>query len=63
MALLEEAHVATVHGAAYGMSPYLRVSTATDDEVARQGRLPTHRRLLRRLALNRLPPPLGGGLG
>ena len=32
MALLEENLVATVHGAAYGMSPYLRVSTATDDE-------------------------------
>jgi aspartate aminotransferase len=31
MALLEEQLVATVHGAAYGMSPYLRVSTATDD--------------------------------
>jgi len=32
MALLEENLVATVHGAAYGMSPYLRVSTATDDD-------------------------------
>ena len=32
MALLEENLVATVHGEAYGMSPYLRVSTATDDE-------------------------------
>ena len=31
MALLEEAHVATVHGAAFGMSPYLRISYATDD--------------------------------
>jgi aspartate aminotransferase len=31
MALLEEQLVATVHGAAYGMSPYLRISTATDD--------------------------------
>jgi aspartate aminotransferase len=37
MALLEEAHVATVHGAAYGMSPYLRVSTATDDESLAEG--------------------------
>jgi len=37
MALLEEAHVATVHGAAYGMSPYLRVSTATDDASLAEG--------------------------
>ena len=37
MALLEEAHVATVHGAAYGMSPYLRVSTATDDDSLAEG--------------------------
>ena len=32
MALLEEQLVATVHGAAYGMSPYVRISTATDDD-------------------------------
>ena len=32
MALLEEQLVATVHGEAYGMSPYLRISTATGDE-------------------------------
>ena len=31
VALLEEQLVATVHGEAYGMSPYLRISTATDD--------------------------------
>jgi aspartate aminotransferase len=31
MALLQEAHVATVHGAAFGMSPYLRISYATDE--------------------------------
>lgn len=31
-ALLEEAHVALVHGAAFGMSPYLRISYATDDD-------------------------------
>ena len=30
-ALLEEGHVALVHGAAYGMSPYLRISYATDE--------------------------------
>ncbi|WP_419758878.1 pyridoxal phosphate-dependent aminotransferase [Acidisoma sp.] len=30
-ALLEEQHVAVVHGAAFGMSPYLRISYATDD--------------------------------
>jgi aspartate aminotransferase len=31
LALLEEAHVGTVAGAAFGMSPYLRISTATSD--------------------------------
>ncbi|HUA77359.1 MAG TPA: pyridoxal phosphate-dependent aminotransferase [Acetobacteraceae bacterium] len=31
LALLEEAHVAVVHGAAFGMSPYLRISYATDE--------------------------------
>jgi aspartate aminotransferase len=31
MALLEEQLVALVHGAAFGMSPYLRISTATDE--------------------------------
>lgn len=31
MALLEEQHVAVVHGAAFGMSPHLRISYATDD--------------------------------
>jgi aspartate aminotransferase len=31
LALLEEAHVAVVHGASYGMSPYIRISYATDD--------------------------------
>ncbi len=31
LALLDEQHVATVHGAAFGMSPYLRISYATDD--------------------------------
>ena len=31
LALLEEAHVATVHGASFGMSPYLRISYATDE--------------------------------
>ncbi len=31
LALLEEQHVALVHGAAFGMSPYLRISYATDD--------------------------------
>ncbi len=31
MALLEEQHVALVHGAAFGMSPYVRISYATDD--------------------------------
>jgi len=31
LALLEERHVAVVHGAAFGMSPYLRLSYATDE--------------------------------
>ncbi len=31
MALLEEQHVAVVHGAAFGMSPHVRISYATDD--------------------------------
>jgi aspartate aminotransferase len=31
LALLDEQHVALVHGAAFGMSPYLRISYATDD--------------------------------
>ncbi len=36
-ALLEEAHVALVPGASYGMSPYVRVSTASDDAVLIEG--------------------------
>lgn len=31
LALLEERHVALVHGRAFGMSPYLRISYATND--------------------------------
>ena len=31
MALLEEQHVAVVHGAAFGMSPHVRISYATDE--------------------------------
>ncbi|TCH95984.1 pyridoxal phosphate-dependent aminotransferase [Roseococcus sp. SYP-B2431] len=34
-ALLEEAHVAVVQGAAYGMSPYVRISYATDMDSLR----------------------------
>ena len=37
LALLEEHYVATVHGAAYHMSPYLRISTATADEELLEG--------------------------
>ncbi len=37
LALLEEAHVAVVQGASYGMSPYVRISTATDDETLAEG--------------------------
>lgn len=36
-ALLEEKHVATVQGAAYGMSPYFRISYATDVASLREG--------------------------
>lgn len=36
LALLEEAHVALVQGAAYGMSPYVRISYATDTESLRE---------------------------
>jgi aspartate aminotransferase len=35
-ALLEEGHVATVQGSAFGMSPYLRISYATDTETLRE---------------------------
>jgi aspartate aminotransferase len=31
LALLDEGHVAVVHGAAFGMSPYIRISYATDE--------------------------------
>ena len=37
LALLEEKYVATVHGAAYHMSPYLRISTATADDELIEG--------------------------
>jgi aspartate aminotransferase len=33
LALLEEQHVAVVQGAAFGMSPYLRLSVASDDDT------------------------------
>ena len=36
LALLEEKHVAAVQGAAYGMSPYLRISYATDAASLRE---------------------------
>jgi aspartate aminotransferase len=36
-ALLEEQHVATVQGSAYGMSPYFRISYATDMETLKEG--------------------------
>ena len=35
MALLAEAHVATVQGAAFAMSPHIRISTATAEETLR----------------------------
>ncbi|MDE2005166.1 MAG: pyridoxal phosphate-dependent aminotransferase [Rhodospirillales bacterium] len=36
-ALLEEAHVAIVPGSSYGMSPYIRVSTASEEPVLIEG--------------------------
>jgi aspartate aminotransferase len=36
MALIDEQHVGVVHGAAYGMSPYIRISYATDTESLRE---------------------------
>ena len=36
MALLQEAHVAVVPGVAFGMSPYLRISFATGDNLLRE---------------------------
>jgi aspartate aminotransferase len=36
LALLEEKYVAAVQGSAYGMSPYLRISYATDAESLRE---------------------------
>jgi aspartate aminotransferase len=36
-ALLEEKHVATVHGAAFGMSPHLRISYATSEAALEEG--------------------------
>jgi aspartate aminotransferase len=36
MTLLNEAHVATVQGAAFAMSPHIRISTATSSETLRQ---------------------------
>jgi aspartate aminotransferase len=37
MGLIEEHHVATVQGAAYGMSPYFRISYATSMEMLEEG--------------------------
>jgi aspartate aminotransferase len=37
LALLEEGHVAVVQGSAYGLSPYVRLSYATDTERLREG--------------------------
>lgn len=37
MALIEEQHVITVQGAAYGMSPYFRLSYATSMEILTEG--------------------------
>ncbi|SIT12308.1 aspartate transaminase [Paracoccus saliphilus] len=35
--LLESAGVATIHGAAYGLEPYFRLSTATSKEILEEG--------------------------
>ncbi len=37
LALLAERHVAVVQGAAFGMSPYLRISYATDEATLAEG--------------------------
>lgn len=37
MYLLDEAHVATIQGSAYGLSPYFRISFATSDAQLRAG--------------------------
>ena len=37
LALLDEQHVATVFGAAFGMSPYMRISYATDEASLEEG--------------------------
>jgi aspartate aminotransferase len=37
LACLDEAHVALVHGAAFGMSPYLRISFAADGRSLEEG--------------------------
>ena len=37
MALLEEQQVASVQGGAYGMSPFFRISYATDRETLKEG--------------------------
>ena len=37
LALLAEGHVAVVPGASYGLSPYIRISTATDDAALAEG--------------------------
>ena len=37
MALLEEKQVATVQGTAYGLSPFFRISYATDTDTLREG--------------------------
>ena len=49
-ALLEEEGVAVVHGAAFGLSPFFRISYATGDRGARRG-VPPHPALLRQLDL------------
>lgn len=35
--LLESVGVATIHGAAYGLEPYFRLSTATSMEILEEG--------------------------
>ncbi len=37
LALIEEQHVITVQGAAYGMSPYFRLSYATSMDILTEG--------------------------
>ena len=54
MSLLNEAHVAAVQGAAFAMSPHIRISTATLRPSPAAG-LHADRRILRRAEVSKQP--------